>query len=229
MPGHDHRRTRLALRLFAAAAADARTLTVLIRRAATAPLAFATAVATLATAARGLAEPADERPAAAIAAALDEAEVALFETARPSTPPTEALARALVHLQRLLRELSEGTLDYDAALERARPTRRGGATPPGHAVLTGLITGVDTGRDGTGIVTLIDSRGQGAGTTAWGHDGAFRLTAPTGLYTLLVTAPGHSPIAQRSALHGGVQRTDVDLTPSAPPNPDAPTRTAAPR
>lgn len=215
VPGHDHRHTRLALRLFTAATTDARTLTTVIRQHPDAPLAFAAAAAELATAARGLAEPAPERPVDDIADALDEAEVALFETARPRAPRTEVLARPLAHLQRLLREMLEGTVGFDAALRPGTSDRRDTVRPTGRAVLTGLVTGTAALPDPAGTVTLIDAHGQGSGTARWDRDGSYRLTAPAGSYTLLVTASGCGPHARRLTLDEGVQRADVHLEPTA--------------
>ena len=132
-----------------------------------------------------------------------------------------------MHLQRLLHELHEGTLDTDAALERLSPARRLTTPPQDRAVLTGLVTGLDPAATGAGTVTLIDTRGSGAGTMRCARDGVFRLTAPPGTYTLLVTAPRRRPLARRLTLRPGVQRSDVDLTPNAAPGARADATTPA--
>jgi uncharacterized membrane protein YccC len=212
VPGHDHRRTRFALRLHADAAVDARALTSLVRQVQAPPAAFATATAALATAARALAEPAAERPRAAAAAALDDANAALFETARPVADRTEVVATPLVHLQRLLGELLEGSLGSDRALGSASTRAPGSDGAAARPVITGIVTGVGAS-SGSGSVTLIDMHGRGAGTTHWDRDGGYRLTAPAGSYTLLVTAPGRGPVARRLTVGRGIRRADVHLDP----------------
>lgn len=94
--------------------------------------------------------------------------------------------------------------EEDEVLERAEEVLRG---------FRGRVLGADGVPVARAKVTLIDRRGQQAGTAVSADDGTYALTVPAqGAYVLAARAAGHGPLAS-SATHSGEERAvDLDLS-----------------
>jgi hypothetical protein len=204
--GGGSRTTRHRLMLAATLVQHTHRLVAAVRRGRANDRSLAAPSRALADIATAVAEPGEADPAAL----LGLAEVALIQHCSPADEPVLV---ELIHLRRLLHELTTGD----------EPGQLPEPAPPCVTRIRGRVHGSAGLPLARATLTLVDARGRQTARATSAADGAFTLEAPqAGSYVLITAAAEHSPAASTVPVHRGRPvMQDIWLTASRAQRPPA--------